>query len=89
MVSSEDRSRIAEVARKHGVTRVLLFGSSTTPEHEGRDIDLGVEGIAPQDFFTLYRDLIFALSKPVDLVDLEDGTQFAEIVRREGVPVYG
>ena len=89
MVSKEDRNRIAQVARKYGVARMLLFGSNVDPQHEGRDIDLAVEGIAPSMFFTLYRDLIFALSKPVDLIDLADDTPFAEIVRREGVPIYG
>ena len=89
MVSEKDRRRIAEVARRHGVTRVLLFGSNADPKHEGRDIDLAVEGIAPGIFFTLYRDLIFALSKPVDLVDLADDTPFTKVVRREGVPIYG
>ncbi len=89
MISQGDKSRIIEIARRFGLTRVLLFGSSADPEKEGRDIDLAVEGVRPSEFFDLYGKLMFSLSKPVDLVDLADDTKFTDIVRREGVPIYG
>ena len=89
MISQEDRSRIIEIAKRFHVSKVLLFGSSADPEKEGRDIDLAVEGVPPSQFFDFYGRLMMALSKPVDLVDLGDNTEFTDIVRREGVLVYG
>jgi hypothetical protein len=53
------------------------------------DIDLAVEGVSPKDFFRFYGDLMFALSKPVDVVDLSGQSKFLDLIRREGVPLYG
>jgi predicted nucleotidyltransferase len=89
MLTAEDRTRIEEIARRYGVGRVLLFGSSAGDEEEAADIDLAVEGLAASRFFSFYGELIFSLSKPVDLVDLSRKTKFTDIIRREGVAVYG
>ncbi|MDP6524850.1 MAG: nucleotidyltransferase domain-containing protein [Kiritimatiellia bacterium] len=89
MLSAADRVKIEELARSYRVGRVLLFGSSVDDRAEGRDIDLAVEGIAPSRFFSFYADLIFSLSKPVDLVDLSRRTSFTSLIQREGVVVYG
>lgn len=88
MISSEDRDKVAELARRFGVSRVVLFGSSAESGDDSRDIDLAVEGLEPRLFFRFYGELIFALSKPVDLVDLSTGGRFVDIVRRDGVPLY-
>ena len=56
---------------------------------EARDIDIAVEGISARDFFRFYGELMFALSKPVDVVDLSGDSKFLDLVRREGVPLYG
>ena len=88
MISKSDRVRIRSLAERFGVARVLLFGSSAEPGGEGRDIDLAVEGIRPEDFFRFYGELVFGLTKPVDLIDLSENGKFAELVRREGIPVY-
>jgi uncharacterized protein len=73
---------------KYRAKRVLLFGSSLLPDKESCDIDIGVEGIEPKDFFAFYGDLICALSKPVDVVDLSTKSRFVELVKREGIPLY-
>jgi predicted nucleotidyltransferase len=89
MLSKDDRDSIVAIAKKYGVSRVLLFGSSALPDREGHDIDLAVQGIKAADFFTFYSDLIFNLSRPVDLIDLSDSSKFHRIVEAEGIPVYG
>ena len=89
MLSPDDKARIEEIASRYGVGRVLLFGSSATDSSEANDIDLAVEGLPSSRFFSFYADLIFGLSKPVDLVDLGRKSRFTDIIRREGVPVYG
>ena len=89
MISDADRTTISELARKYGARRVLLFGSSAQPDVDGRDIDLAVEGVPDDQFFKFYGELIFALSKPVDVVDLGKRSSFTAIIRDEGVPVHG
>ena len=88
MLSEADRKAVIECAGKYRVSSVYVFGSSLGLG-KANDIDLGVEGIKPGLFFRFYGDLIGKLSKPVDLVDLSDGSRFSRIVLKEGVKVYG
>ena len=87
MITDKDRRIIAEMAAKYGAKRVVLFGSSLSPDRESRDIDIGVEGIEEKDFFAFYGELLCALSKPVDVVDLSTKSRFVEIIQREGIPI--
>jgi uncharacterized protein len=89
MITETDKKTIEHFARKYQATRVLLFGSSLSPTYESRDIDIGVEGVPEKDFYMFYGELLFALSKPVDVVDLSRKTRFVELILREGVPLYG
>ena len=89
MISVQDRTRITDIAKRYSVGRILLFGGSTGKESEARDIDLAVEGLAPSRFFAFYADLIFSLSKSVDVVDLDRKSKFTDMIRREGVTLYG
>jgi predicted nucleotidyltransferase len=89
MISESEKRTIREISKKYAVKRVLLFGSSIAPDKEGRDIDLAVEGIAPEDFFKFYGDLMLKLSKPVDVVDLSGKSKFTRMIKREGLPLYG
>jgi len=68
---------------------VLLFGSSLNSEKESQDIDIAIEGILPKDFFSYYGDLILALSKPVDVIDLSEKSKFSELILQEGALLYG
>jgi predicted nucleotidyltransferase len=89
MISEKDKQIIREISRKYRARRVLLFGSGLSPYAESRDIDIGVEGIPAVDFFRFYGDLMFALSKPVDVVELSGNSKFTRLIRKEGVPLYG
>lgn len=89
MISDTDKTNIQKISKKYHAKRVLLFGSSILPEKENRDIDIAVEGVSPKDFYRFYGDLLFSLSKPVDVIDLSDDSKFVQMVRREGVILYG
>ena len=67
---------------------VWLFGSALEDEEKATDIDLAVEGLAPEHFFEFYGRLFFTLSKPVDLVDLSQNPPIAIIIREKGVRIY-
>jgi uncharacterized protein len=89
MVAESDKAVIVRLAREYGVKRVLLFGSAAEAGKQPTDIDLGIVGIDPARFFAFYGDLLFGLSKPVDLVDLSGDTRFNAIIKRDGIPIYG
>jgi uncharacterized protein len=88
MITDIDKKAIQQIATKYHVKRVVLFGSSLSSDRESRDIDLGVEGVDERDFFSFYGDLIFALSKPVDVIDLSVRSRFVDLINREGIPLY-
>lgn len=88
MIDEKDRKTIENIARKYRVSRVLLFGSSVQDTSENHDIDIAVEGIADKDFYAFYGELIYSLSKPVDVVDLSRKSKFIELILKEGMPIY-
>jgi predicted nucleotidyltransferase len=77
------------MCRKYQVKRAILFGSCLDPVRAGRDIDLAVDGLASRDFFRFYGELMCALSKPVDVVDLAGKSKFLDIIRSTGMLLYG
>ena len=89
MITEKDKKTIQEISKKYSVKRVLLFGSSVDDAKESNDIDIAVEGISPKDFFRYYGELLFALSKPVDVVDLSGNSKFINLIKQEGVLLYG
>jgi len=88
MITDTDKKIIEQLARKYHAKRVVLFGSSLSPTQECRDIDIAVEGIEEKDFYAFYGELLCALSKPVDIIDLSKKTRFIELILREGIPLY-
>ena len=84
MISADDRDKLIAIARRHGATEVRLFGSAADPDRFSEDIDVAVAGIRPEQFFALYGELLMALSKPVDLIDLSHQSPFVAIIRAEG-----
>ena len=89
MISEKDKKAILDLAKKYKVKRIVLFGSASKEKMKNKDIDLAVEGIPDKLFFKFYSELIFNLSKPVDLVDLSKKNKFSEILTSEGVQIYG
>ncbi len=89
MIKESDRNIICEISKKYDAKRVLLFGSSITTERESRDIDIAVEGIPPKDFYRYYGELIFSLSKPIDVIDISGTSKFIKLILEEGIPLYG
>jgi predicted nucleotidyltransferase len=88
MISERDKAAIREIAGKYRASKVVLFGSSLSATAESRDIDIAVAGIADKDFFSFYGELMRALSKPVDVVDLSKKSRFIDLVLKEGVVLH-
>jgi predicted nucleotidyltransferase len=89
MVSQNDIETIKDLSNKYHAKRVVLFGSALQSQREPKDIDLGVEGVAPQDYYRYCGELMMSLTKPVDIVDLSIPCKFVDLVLKEGVVLYG
>jgi predicted nucleotidyltransferase len=89
MITDTDKKIIQDISKQYHAKKVLLFGSSTDPEKESRDIDIAVEGISAKDFFKYYGDLIFSLSKPVDVIDIKGKSKFISLILQDGTLIYG
>lgn len=88
MITELEKRMIREISEKYQAKRVLLFGSSLDTTRESRDIDIAVEGVQPKDFFKYYGDLLLAIPKPVDVVDLSGTSKFVKLIQQEGVVLY-
>ena len=80
-LSQAEALRIAEecarvLTKQFRVKKVYLFGSVTgaSPWHNRSDLDIAVEGLAPQDYFLALSalDKMLPSSLEVDLITLED-----------------
>jgi len=89
MISEEDKKQILRISKKYKVKKVMLFGSSLQDCDIAKDIDLAVEGAPRGDFFKYYSELLFGLSKPVDIVELKENDRFSAFISRKGVILYG
>ena len=89
MVSQSDIKTIKELSSKYDAGKVILFGSSLDSQRESKDIDLAIEGIASKDYYRYCGELMMALTKPVDIVDLSLPCSFTDIILDEGMVIYG
>ncbi len=89
LVSKEDLATIAFYAKKYKAQSVYLFGSSLDNPNTANDLDLAVLGIPPRLFFKFYGKLLRYLSKPIDLVDLSQESQFNQLIKEKAVKIYG
>jgi len=95
-LSIEDlRELLAPIAIRHGVDRIVLFGSSARGDaDEDSDYDFCVDpGIIRSaiTFGHLYMDIRNAVGKEVNVISrnaLEKGSEFLLNVERDGVVVY-
>ncbi len=91
-----DREAIAELCRRHGVTRLAVFGSAVSGDFDAErsDVDFLVEFAGAENGFTAYfalkEDLETLLSRPVDLVmpGALENPYFAASVRATAEDLY-
>ena len=88
MISEKDKIKLLAIAKKYNVSKLYLFGSHLD-SNLGNDIDLAVEGVSGSEYFKFYSELIFNLSKPVDLIDLRKKSLFNKTIIDEGKLLYG
>jgi len=81
----EDVIHAVKILKEAGCQRVFLFGSLTTAGVTSQsDIDLAVRGCPKGSFFHLLGRLMLELDHPVDLISLDQPTQFTRFLETEG-----
>jgi hypothetical protein len=66
------------------VRRASPVNPADSASRPGSDIDIEVSGISPRPFFDARSKAGNALSRPLDLIDLEQVTPFSRYVREKG-----
>lgn len=90
MIPKHELNKAIKIARKYGIGKMFLIGSSLhrKPE-EVSDYDFAVRDVPPGNFFKFYGELFKAMSKNVDLIDISgEMTKFKKIILREGKLIY-
>jgi predicted nucleotidyltransferase len=90
MIPKEELDKAIAIAKKYGVGRMYLIGSSLHKDPgEVKDYDFAIEDLPPGEFFMFYGELLRSMTKNVDLIDLSgEKTKFKSIIKREGKLVY-
>jgi predicted nucleotidyltransferase len=77
----EDIEKATNLLKNEGCKSIYLFGSLITGKiHENSDIDIGISGLPPKNFFSVYAKLDRNLSNKIDLVDFDLNKEFYELL---------
>ena len=68
----EDIKKATNLLKSEGCESVFLFGSMVTGKiHQNSDIDIGITGLPPKKFFSVYACLDREVAHKIDLVDFD------------------
>ena len=85
MLTAATLNKISEILKDEGCTEVFLFGSHATGRaNENSDIDIGVKGLEPSKFFSVYARLIDEIAEEIDFVDFDEQTAFYRLLSNIG-----
>jgi len=80
-----DIETAVKILREAGATEVFVFGSAAHGEQRPEsDLDIAVRGLPPERFFAAMSAVTFAISRPFDLIDLDEENPFTEYLEKEG-----
>ena len=75
----------ANLLKNEGCQSIYLFGSLVTGKiHQNSDIDIGIKGLPPENFFRVYAKLDDNLLNDVDLIDFDENTKFYNLLNSLG-----
>jgi predicted nucleotidyltransferase len=81
----EDIKKANNYLKNEGCETVFLFGSMVTGKiHENSDIDIGVKGLSPENFFKVYSKLYMNLDNDFHLVDFDYENDFFSLLEKHG-----
>jgi predicted nucleotidyltransferase len=75
----------AKILREAGAKEVFVLASAARGDtRPGSDLDMAVRGLPPERFFRAMSTVTFAISRPFDLIDLDERNLLTEFLEREG-----
>jgi len=81
----EDIRKAHNFLKDEGCGEIFLFGSLVTGKvHENSDIDIGIKGLPPEKFFSVYSKLYMNLENDFHLVDFDYDNDFYTLLNRMG-----
>jgi len=81
----KDIETATKFLKNEGCQSVFLFGSMVTGKiHQNSDIDIGIKGLPPGNFFRVYAQLDSNISNEVDLVDFDANYKFYDLLSSIG-----
>jgi predicted nucleotidyltransferase len=84
IVTDEILATAAEIARRFESRRFFIFGSAIDPSRQPRDLDFACEGVLGWRLFEFGAALEEALRMPVDLVPLDEPSEFCRMIESRG-----
>ncbi len=90
MMPKDELDMAVSIAKKYRIGELYLIGSVLykSPE-EVNDYDFAVRGVPKGKFFKFYGELLRAMVKNVDLIDISGKkTKFKGIILKEGRLIY-
>lgn len=77
--------KAAEVLIDAGAKAVYVFGSvAEGTDAPDSDLDLAVSGLPPEKYFRAIGDAIMAVSRRIDVIDLDHPNPFTQYLERKG-----
>jgi predicted nucleotidyltransferase len=87
-MSEETRRQVeaaASVLKDAGAKAVYVFGSvGEGSDTDDSDIDLAVSGLPAEGYFHAIGEAMMAVSRPIDVIDLDESNPFTEYLRKKG-----
>ncbi len=85
----KDIDKAVKILKDAGCKEIYLFGSLARGEDgKNADIDLAIRGCPEGEYFSLIGKLIIELEHSVDLVNLDQADDFAELLEEEGELIH-
>ena len=77
-----DIKKAVSILKQAGAQKVYIFGSAVNDRFRpDSDIDIGVSGLSPRRFFSVYGLLAEAIKRNIDLVDFDKEKEFLSMLQ--------
>jgi len=81
--------KIKKILKKYSVKEAYLFGSYRNNPQKANDIDLAISLGKINEFFKISAALSMSMSKPLDLIYLNQKSKFNNMIKQQGLKIYG
>ena len=83
-IQQKQLDQAVKLAKAHGATRLILFGSALTAPDLARDLDLACDGVAGWKLYELGARLEEELRLPLDLIPLTPPNRLTRLIEQQG-----